>query len=131
MRVRAIRKALGFRARLRPYTTLAHARHFRAAAGIVSRHSGQVLVGGPAGSGAVRSIAFVIVNTTNATITKSTIEPMNVPYAIAFATEPLGWVLSTNFASRHPPPGNATLITGIRMSLTSELTTLPTAPPMM
>src|SRR5262245_33737450 len=101
---------------------------------MISRHSGQDLVGATAGAGAGRMIALVIRNTAVAMITKSTTEPMNEPIVIAFTTSlPAASVVwdRTILASLQLPPGMARLMIGIRMSATRELTTFPTAPPMM
>ena len=50
---------------------------------------------------------------------------------MALAGVPSGLVVKTSLSVRHSPPGIRTPITGIRMSATSELTTFPTAAPMM
>jgi hypothetical protein len=65
--------------RNRAQTALVHARHLRAAAGMISLHSGHSFVGGPAGAGVGLRIAFVIRNTQRAMITKSTMFPKNAP----------------------------------------------------
>ena len=65
--------------RNRAQTALVHARHLRAAAGMISLHSGHSFVGGPAGAGAGFRSAFVTRNTHRAMITKSTIFPKNAP----------------------------------------------------
>src|SRR5437867_10406230 len=62
-----------------PYTALPQARHLRAAAGTVSRQSGQALVAGVGAAGAGFRSALVIMNTQAAMMTKSTTDPMNAP----------------------------------------------------
>src|SRR5204862_8128892 len=104
------------------------ARHLRASFGITSRHSGQTLVGaGRSPRGFKKSL--VIMKITKAMMTKSTSVPRKLPYVIALPGVPSGFVVSTIFCSRHAPPGSPSPITGIRMSLTSEPTTFPIAPP--
>src|SRR6185436_6216177 len=60
-------------------TALVHARHLRAAAGMISLHSGHSFVGGPGAAGAGFRMAFVIMKTQRAMITKSTMFPRNAP----------------------------------------------------
>src|SRR6266566_6023167 len=108
--------------RAAPYCTGdPQARHFRAASGIASRHSGQLLV---AGAAAGRSrISLVSTNTASAMTKKSSTRPARSPYLIAFCPE------SAICALRHSPPGSANPITGISTSSTMPETTLPMAAP--
>jgi hypothetical protein len=61
------------------YTPLPQALHLVAAAGTVSRQNGHGLVGGAGGAGAGFSSAFVMRNTTRATMTKSMTLPRKAP----------------------------------------------------
>lgn len=64
-------------------------------------------------------------------ITKSTTEPLNAPMPSALSTLPSALWVSASLASRQSPAGIARLMRGMSRSPTIELTTLPTAPPMM
>src|SRR6266850_4466224 len=97
------------------------ARHFRAAAGISSRHCGQLLVAGAAAGFSMN--ALMSRNTTRATTKKSMMRPNRSPYLMAFCPE------STIWALRHSPPGSTRPTIGITRSSTMPDTTLPTAAP--
>src|SRR5215208_1431903 len=118
------------RSRRRRQIWLAQARHFDASRALASLQKGHVFVSAAASS--LMNI-FEICQTTNAITRKAMIELMNAPQRIAtsVAGSPPVAAFSTIFSSLKSTPPRRTPTGGMMMSLTSELTTVPRAVPMM
>src|SRR5262249_39247360 len=69
--------------------------------------------------------------TKNAMMTKYTTAPRKLPTPMAASTFPSGALRSGILQARQSPPPSQSPITGISRSLTTEVTTLPIAAPMM
>src|SRR5450759_3217351 len=110
---------------------LVQARHFVASAGTVSLQYRQTLVGGPGTSGTTRTSSDVITYTTMATMIKTMTTLINAPYRIATSVLGSADALRTTCSCEKSRLPRREPMGGMMMSLTSELTTLPTATPII
>src|SRR5512143_780170 len=105
---------------------LAQARHFEASTAFASLQNGQVLAA--AGGGSLMNVRDTC-QTTKAITTKAMIALRNVPHRIAtsVAGSPPTASLSTILSWLKSTPPRAIPMGGMMMSLTSEVTTVPSA----
>src|SRR5512132_496161 len=110
---------------------LVQALHFEASTAFASLQNGHVLTS--AGGGSLMNIREIH-HTTSATMMNAITALMNRPHRIA--TSVSGFVgsvasLRTILRAEKSTPPRSKPIGGMRMSVTSELTTVPSAPPIM